>query len=287
MLDAWASLHLLRHPGSTSQTNSMRQRTRRILDEIAALSLVRSTQTFWRGHAKAGYRLTPSAVHTDPPKLTSSKAVADYVEFQTSAVRGAQHVWRNGISLRTLVPVEQLALLQHFGVPTPLLDLTADPLVALYFAVRRHDDHDGLLIGWNAVGWIDYTNDSRSYAGMIGELRHEATLGWFVPPVVTDRVVVQRSRMLIAPVLPSTQRSWFSPISDLELPKLPAEWGDPQLGALFEPQGQGRRAMPPVLGFRINRGLKSYIRSVLSDSFGLSHETLFPDPAGYATERPT
>jgi hypothetical protein len=31
----------------------------------------------------------------------------------------------------------QLALLQHYGVPTPALDVTYDPLIALWFATYR------------------------------------------------------------------------------------------------------------------------------------------------------
>lgn len=37
-------------------------------------------------------------------------------------------------------PIERLAKLQHYGVPTRLIDVTVDPLIALYFAVENVED---------------------------------------------------------------------------------------------------------------------------------------------------
>ncbi|MEI5919463.1 FRG domain-containing protein [Bacillus cereus] len=43
-------------------------------------------------------------------------------------------------------PIEHLAKLQHYGFPTRLIDVTINPLVALYFAVQDTDTVDDALI---------------------------------------------------------------------------------------------------------------------------------------------
>ncbi|WP_419321100.1 FRG domain-containing protein [Caulobacter sp. ErkDOM-E] len=92
-----------------------------------------TVETFFRGHEDAQFELTPSLLRKWPdgswqfmPKedrLNKELLIAHYDDFA-----GDQYCF------------DRLVRMQHYGLPTRLLDISGNPLVALFFACDGSDD---------------------------------------------------------------------------------------------------------------------------------------------------
>lgn len=101
-----------------------------------------ATETFFRGHSDAHYELTPSLLRKwdngdwqfmpSEDRLCKELLIAHHDEFQ-----GDQYCF------------DRLVRMQHYGLPTRLLDISGNPLIALFFACSCRSDQleiDGEVI---------------------------------------------------------------------------------------------------------------------------------------------
>lgn len=103
-------------------------------------------EVVFRGLSSASYELTPSLAR-EPSEYWINSLVFVERDLISEAMQKCPDILNNND-----LPVTKLAKLQHFGIPTRLMDVTANALVALYFACQRskeYPDEDGEVVAFS------------------------------------------------------------------------------------------------------------------------------------------
>jgi len=217
----------------------------------------------WRGQASVDWGLDPSLVRryrlyherrpgfalTEPGIRAVEKAL---IERARAAGLGTD-----------LGELELLALLQHHGAATRLLDCTRNAFVALWFACRSEPENDGVLIGFQ-LGENAVHLDTAALQRGIDELLTMASgrLLWWQPRSLSPRISAQQAVFVFGQVVDEP-------------------WGSIRLGGGGVGLGD-IGAIPGAALIFVSAQLKTVLNGLWEPMLGFNEQSLFPDLGGFA-----
>jgi hypothetical protein len=105
------------------------------IDYIISESVHYDHEIFWRGHSDRNYKQVPNIY-----RKTSRLVGKEDLILKEAEIRHPEDFSKRSSSF------EKLALMQHYEFPTRLLDVTENPLVALYFACKTNHKKIGEVV---------------------------------------------------------------------------------------------------------------------------------------------
>lgn len=236
-----------------------------LTDVVAAaweiLQPFRNDTAWWRGHAKAEWRLEAQVhrqdlEHPERRKYDETALIGHFVSRAPSRSHRPCPDADNHFGW--------LFLAQHYGLPTRLLDWSENPLVAAYFAVLEHPDEDGCI--WAL--WPTGLNRSFEAANGLVQIR-DPRVAKFAESAFTEKrspeeVIIAIDGQEIDPRMLAQMSRFTLHSCRAALEQIP------------ESAGWLRQ-------FVIPKNAKAKIRAQLS-ALGIRRSNLFPDLASLATE---
>jgi len=116
---------------------------KRNIDLISEFGIKNEYEVFWRGQANHEWGLVSSLARNLNAATTLDDKLLNRVE---QALLDEASNWIFEFQTENIsLPLGKLAFLQHYGIPTRLIDFTAKPWMSVFFAAESHDDVDGRI----------------------------------------------------------------------------------------------------------------------------------------------
>jgi FRG domain len=252
----------------------------------------------WRGVGKSSYALHSSLYR----RLMITNSVPPdedaILKFETDLLQIARKRWR----FDNLTALEILAHLQHYGGPTRLLDVSFNPLVALWFAVEQKfgddgkplPDTDGRLFIFDVTDRqidLDATWGQYELPWTKPQQKWQTGLPMvWRPPSYNDRIPAQNSAFLIGgvPQVSKGQNSKYRKAPG-NGSKTAGAWSISEVrkatSVTLSMNGQTQKLKPkstPTFTIRIEASGKPEIRRILERSYGFNVSSIYPDLFGLA-----
>lgn len=249
-----------------------------LLQAIGRISTYSSEARYvWRGQPDAAWGLNPGLVR----RLRNHNG-AHWPVTETQLIGHEKQLLESAKAAgygRNINDVELLAVLQHHGAATRLLDVSSDPMVAMWFAVENQDSPDktdGALFAIDISKSESISGtDRRPWTNMLDSMRPGA-IGYYEPPGADERIKVQRGRFIFSRLTGEEK-------PDLSLPIDIGNWDDERRKRFFgQARGSGRPVPPSILVLNIRWQIKARLLGLLENSYGYTTETMYPDLSGFA-----
>lgn len=267
------------------------------IDAILEIATSRRTLV-WRGVCNAEYPLHSSLYRHYVTSNSRTPDESDLVKYELALLDRARTQWR--FDDRTAL--ELLAQLQHFGGPTRLIDVSFNPLVALWFAVEKKYDDTGAEKS-DADGRLFAFDVTDRQIGLTGNWA-KRELPWRVfpddnwrrglpktwrPPSYNDRIPAQNSAFLVGGV-PQVYAG-----GNMNYRREPgdgtgaATWPIDDVRQVTSVtlkmntiERKLRGTSTPTFTLRIDGEAKEQIREKLEQSYGFNTASIYPDMYGLA-----